>query len=416
MLLSGVRKRLFSAAAGASAAADALPSFSRGLFLGRAATASVYPYPVAGVLSEDARSTLSMVLEPTIKFFSNVNDAKKNDEDAAVPPAVLEQLKGLGAFGLMVPEEYEGAGLSNTGYARCVEEVGAADLGVGILLGASQSIGYKGIMLYGTPAQKAKYLPGLATGRQIAAFALTEPAAGSDAAGIKLRATLSEDGKFYTLNGSKIWISNGPEAEVMTVFAKTEGVDEKTGAKKDKMCAFIVERAFGGVTSGPPEKKMGIKCSPTSEVFFENCRVPTENMLLGVGDGFKIAMGILNAGRFGMGAALTGTMKTAIKGAIDYANTRDQFGRKIGGYGVVRDKIASMTARLCASRQALAQNTVAPAGGVSCAPLCLPLFASRSPLPPPPRCHREPFVPPRRQHGPRNDRLSNRGRLRQDLW
>lgn len=186
---------------------------------------------------------------------------------------------------------------------RARRVVGAADLGVGILLGASQSIGYKGILLYGTPEQKQKYLPDCATGRKIAAFALTEPGAGSDAASIKTRAELSADGSHYVLRGSKIWISNGPQAEVFTVFAKTAVADATApGGTKDKMIALIVERAFGGVTSGPPEKKMGIKCSPTSEVFFENCKVPVANRLMEVGDGFKIAMGILNSGRFGMGA------------------------------------------------------------------------------------------------------------------
>ena len=174
---------------------------------------------------------------------------------------------------------------------------------MGILLGASQSIGYKGILLYGTEAQKRKYLPDCASGRKIAAFALTEPGAGSDAAGVKARAELSADGTHYVLTGSKIWISNGPQADVFTVFCKTPVPDAAApGGSKDKMIALVVERAFGGVTSGPPEQKMGIKCSPTSEVFFENCKVPVENRLLDVGDGFKIAMGILNSGRFGMGA------------------------------------------------------------------------------------------------------------------
>ena len=174
---------------------------------------------------------------------------------------------------------------------------------MGILLGASQSIGYKGILLYGTPAQKAAYLPDCASGRKVAAFALTEPGAGSDAAGVKTRAVLSPDGKHYVLNGSKIWISNGPAADILTVFCKIAVPDAAApGGTKDKMLALIVERAFGGVTSGPAEKKMGIKCSPTSEVFFENCKVPVGNRLLEVGDGFKIAMGILNSGRFGMGA------------------------------------------------------------------------------------------------------------------
>jgi very long chain acyl-CoA dehydrogenase len=355
-LNASVRRSLVRAASSSSSAAaaeDKLPSFSRALFMGKINTGSVYPYPVKAALDEETKSTLQMVMEPAHKFFTESNDAAKNDKAAKVPDDVLEQLKGLGAFGLQVPAEFEGAGLSNTGYARMTEIVGANDLGIGILMGAHQSIGYKGIMLYGTPEQKAKYLPDLATGRKIAAFVLTEPGAGSDAAGIKTRAKLSADGKHYILNGSKIWISNGPQAEIMTVFAKTEveDVDKATGQKvmKDKMIAFIVERSFGGVTSGPPEDKMGIKCSPTSEVFFNDCKVPVENVLLKPGDGFKIAMGILNSGRFGMGAALTGTMKTAMKGSIEYANSRLQFGKKLKEFGVIQEKLAVMASKLYAT-------------------------------------------------------------------
>lgn len=162
---------------------------------------------------------------------------------------------------------------------------------------------FQGILLYGTEAQKAKYLPQVSSGKVFAAFALTEPSAGSDAAAIKTRAVKSQDGKHYILNGSKIWITNGGFAEIMTVFARTEVVDDK-GMKKDKLTAFIVERGFGGVTSGPPEKKLGIKASNTTEVYFEDCKVPVENVLGNVGDGFKVAVNVLNNGRFGMGMAL----------------------------------------------------------------------------------------------------------------
>ncbi|CAB3373410.1 Hypothetical predicted protein [Cloeon dipterum] len=223
-----------------------------------------------------------------------------------------------------------------------VEIVGANDLGVGITLGAHQSIGFKGILLYGTDAQKQKYLPKVASGEHFAAFCLTEPSSGSDAGSIKTRAVLSPDGKHFILNGSKIWISNGGLAEVMTVFAQTPIKDEKTGAEKDKVTAFIVQRSFGGVTSGPPEKKMGIKCSNTTEVYYEDVKVPIENVLGGVGNGFKVAMNILNNGRFGMGAALSGTMRAVIRKAVDHAVTRVQFGHTLKEYGAIQEKIARM--------------------------------------------------------------------------
>jgi len=242
-----------------------------------------------------------------------------------------------------VPCELGGVGLTNTQYARLTEIVGGNDLGVGIFIGAHQSIGFKGILLAGNDAQKEKYLPRLASGEDFAAFALTEPASGSDAGSIKTRAEPTADGKTWKLNGSKIWISNGGIAEVFTVFAKTPVTDPETGTTTDKVSAFIVERKFGGVSHGPPEKKMGIKCSNTAEVYFEDVPVPAENILGGLGNGFKVAMQILNNGRFGMAAALSGTMRSGITKAVEHATQRHQFGSRIDSYGAIQEKIARMT-------------------------------------------------------------------------
>merc|ERR1711992_58315 len=180
-------------------------------------------------------------------------------------------------------------------------------------------------------------------GEQFAAFALTEPSCGSDAGAIKTRAELNKEGTHWILNGGKIWISNGGIAEVFTVFAKTPITDEATGTVTEKISAFIVERSFGGVTNGPPEKKMGIKCSNTAEVYFENTPIPVENVLSKPGDGFKVAMQILNNGRFGMGAALSGTMRSVIQKATDHATNRIQFGSRIDGYGAIQEKFAKMS-------------------------------------------------------------------------
>merc|ERR1712117_5942 len=223
------------------------------------------------------------------------------------------------------------------------EIVGGNDLGVGIFIGAHQSIGFKGILIAGSPEQKAKYLPRLASGEDFAAFALTEPSSGSDANSIKTRADLSPDGKHWILNGSKIWISNGGIAEIFTVFAKTPVQDEKSGEMVEKVSAFIVERKFGGVTHGPPENKMGIKCSNTAEVYFENTPIPVENVVGKPGEGFKVAMQILNNGRFGMAAALSGTMRAGIKKAVDHATQRHQFGNRIDSYGAIQEKLARMS-------------------------------------------------------------------------
>ncbi|XP_069563751.1 very long-chain specific acyl-CoA dehydrogenase, mitochondrial [Brachyistius frenatus] len=316
-------------------------SFAVNIFKGQISTAQVFPFPSA--LNEEQEQFLRELVGPVSKFFEEVNDPAKNDALEKVEDHTMEGLKEMGAFGLQVPADLGGLGLSNTQYARLVEIVGAHDMGVGITLGAHQSIGFKGILLFGNPAQKEKYLPKLASGENIAAFCLTEPASGSDAASIKTIAVQSPCGKFFTLNGSKIWISNGGLAEIFTVFAKTPMKDPKTGEMKDKITAFVVERSFGGVTSGPPEKKMGIKASNTAEVYFDNVRVPADCVLGEVGGGFKVAMNILNNGRFGMAAALSGTMKNVISKAVDHAANRTQFGSKIHNYGAIQEKMARMT-------------------------------------------------------------------------
>ncbi|XP_066266753.1 very long-chain specific acyl-CoA dehydrogenase, mitochondrial-like [Branchiostoma lanceolatum] len=314
-------------------------SFGFGMFMGQVAPEQVFPFPE--VLDEEQKEFLQMLVDPVDKFFQEQNDALKNDMIEKVDDPTMQGLKDMGAFGLQVPQKLGGLGLSNTQYARLVEIVGEYDLGVGITLGAHQSIGFKGILIAGNPEQKAKYLPKLATGETVAAFCLTEPASGSDASSIKTRAVLSDDGKHFILNGGKIWISNGGLAEIFTVFAQTPLPDGK-GGTKDKVTAFIVERSFGGVTNGPPEKKMGIKASNTAEVYFEDVKIPLENVLGEVGGGFKIAMHILNNGRFGMAAALSGTMKGVIKKAADHAAARTQFGEKIHKFGAIQEKLARM--------------------------------------------------------------------------
>merc|ERR1711876_157421 len=316
-------------------------SFVQNMFRGIINPEQTFPYPK--VLNEEQAENLAMLVPPTEQFMSEQNDAAWNDANETTHPDTVQALRELGAFGLQVPVELDGVGLNNTQYARLTEIVGGNDLGVGIFIGAHQSIGFKGILIAGSPEQKAKYLPRLASGEQFAAFALTEPSSGSDANSIKTRAELSPDGKHYILNGSKIWISNGGIAEIFTVFAKTPVPDEKSGEMVEKVSAFIVERKFGGVTHGPPENKMGIKCSNTAEVYFENTPIPIENVIGKPGEGFKVAMQILNNGRFGMAAALSGTQRFAIKKAVEHATTRHQFGGRIDSYGAIQEKIARMS-------------------------------------------------------------------------
>ncbi|KAL0116630.1 hypothetical protein PUN28_009934 [Cardiocondyla obscurior] len=314
-------------------------SFTMNLFRGQLQLNQVCPFPEP--MNQDQTDTIKMLIDPVEKFYEEVNDPVKNDQNACVDEKTATALWDMGAFALQVPTEYGGLGLTNTQYARIVEICGYHDLGIGITLGAHQSIGFKGILLYGTPEQKAKYLPQVSSGKY-AAFCLTEPSSGSDAGSIRSRAVKSEDGSHYVLNGNKIWISNGGIADIMTVFAKVPIKDPKTGETKDKVTAFIVERGFGGVTSGPPEKKMGIKCSNTAALFFEDVKIPAENVLGKEGEGFKVAMNILNNGRFGMSAALSGTMRYCINKAVNHATQRVQFGRTLNNYGAIQEKLGRM--------------------------------------------------------------------------
>ena len=206
------------------------------------------------------------------------------------------------------------------------------------MLGAHQSIGMKGLLIFGSDELKNKYLPRLATGELVAAFALTEPGAGSDAAAIQTRAEPTEGG--YILNGSKIWITNGGFADLFTVFARTSPADD--GAKP-RITAFLVERGWG-VTSGTNEHKLGIRGSSTTEVFFDNVRVPTSNVLGEPGRGFKVAMEVLNSGRLGIASGSIGMCKRVIKLAVERCRERRAFGRNIGEFGLIKDKIATMMA------------------------------------------------------------------------
>ncbi|XP_034388637.1 complex I assembly factor ACAD9, mitochondrial [Cyclopterus lumpus] len=311
-------------------------AYAKDLFLGQVNKAEVFPYPEIG---NEELDEINQLVAPVEKFFSEEVDSAKIDREAKIPPETLNGLKELGLFGIMIPEEYGGLGLSNTVYAR-LAEITSLDGSIAVTLAAHQAIGLKGILIAGNEAQKQKYLPKLASGEHIAAFCLTEPGSGSDAASIQTRATLSEDGKHYLISGSKFWISNGEMADIMTVFARTEVVID--GVKKDKISTFIVERAFGGVTSGKPEDKLGIRGSNTCEVSFDNVPVPVENVIGEIGGGFKVAMNILNSGRFSMGSSSAGMIKKLIEMTAEYATTRKQFNKNLGEFGMIQEKFALM--------------------------------------------------------------------------
>jgi len=308
-------------------------SAAKSLFFGEILEENLFPYPK---MSARDAELLGAVVDSIDGFLdAHTKEFKHWDRDAEQPAQFIQGLRDMGLFGLIIPEEHGGMALSNAGYARVLQQTSRHDSSVSLTIGAHSSIGMKGILLWGTEAQKQRYLPELATGEMIAAFCLTEAGAGSDAASIKTTAKKNADGS-WTLSGEKIWITNGGIAQVFTVFAKTEEGD-------GKMTAFIVEAAWKGVSHGPHEDKMGIRASSTTTVAFSDVIVPPENVLGPEGKGFKVAMSILNNGRTGLGGGAVGGMKTLIKLASAQAQDRKQFGRPIAEFGLIREKIAQMT-------------------------------------------------------------------------
>ncbi len=312
-------------------------SFMKSLFHGVVAEGLIFPYPGPSHAETD---NLNIRLESVRRFFAAHVDSARIDREETLPPEVLQGLKDLGLFGLVIPEEFGGGGLTTTGYARIIQEIAGLDPSIAVTLGGHQSIGLKGLTLFGTPDQKKKYLPKLATGEWTAAFGLTEPGAGSDAAAIQTRAEPLPDGSGYVLNGSKIWITNGAFADLFTVFARTSPADE---GSKPRITAFLVERGFG-VKSGPPEHKLGIRGSSTTEIFFDNVHVPAANVLGEVGRGFMVAMEVLNSGRLSLASGCVGGCKRLIRMAVERVHERKAFGRAIGEFGLIKDKIAMMMA------------------------------------------------------------------------
>jgi len=310
-------------------------SFMKSLFFGIIDESLVFPWPEPAAAEVD---TLHALLDGVRRYFHLWVDSAAIDREQRIPDEVLSGLKQLGLFGMLVPQQYGGAGLSQTGYARVMEELGSLDSSIAVTIGAHQSIGMKALLLFGTPELKERYLPRLATGETVAAFALTEPGAGSDAAAIATRAEPRDGG--FVLNGSKIWITNGGFADLFTVFARTSPAEDGV---KPKITAFLVERGWG-VKNGPNEHKLGIRGSSTTEVFFEEVRVPESNVLGEPGRGFKVAMEVLNSGRLGLAAGAVGLCKRVIGLAVERCRDRRAFGRPIGEFGLVKDKIAAMMA------------------------------------------------------------------------
>lgn len=263
-------------------------------------------------------------------------------------PSLLDKAGELGLLGISVPENLSGMGMDFKTSMLVTEALGEAH-SFSVAYGAHTGIGTLPILYYGNDEQRAKYIPKLATGEWKAAYCLTEPGSGSDANSGKTRAKLTEDGKHYVINGQKMWITNGGFADIFTVFAK---IDDD-----ENLSAFILTKDMEGISLNPEEKKMGIKGSSTRQVFFNNVKVPVENQLYDRGQGFKIAVNILNIGRIKLAGGVLGGAKGVITDGVNYANEREQFGRPIAKYGAIRDKIAKMTVRVFALESAVYRAT-----------------------------------------------------------
>jgi acyl-CoA dehydrogenase family member 9 len=305
-------------------------SFAKSLFLGEIHEDLVFPFPKPDLAEQERIRSLIAALRE-IPY-----DPRKIEEDGWLGDRTVRELGERGLMGLYVPEEYGGQGLSQTGYCRVSEAFAQIDATLSVVMGVHQSIGMKGIVLFGSDEQKERFLPDLASGRKLAAFALTEPSAGSDVKGIETRAERQSDGS-WRLDGMKHYIGNGSKAGVLVTFAAT-GEDEHT--------AFIVEKGMKGFEAGKRFDTMGLRGNDLRELHFNGVRIPPENVLGEPGEGFKIAMHVLNNGRLSLGTGSVGGTKRLLDLAIDHVTERRQFGRPLADFELVQDKIGWMVSYL----------------------------------------------------------------------
>ena len=356
---------------------DQQASFTRGLFAGAIHGSLLFPFPppLEERNAEEARVVRRLVRELR-RMQGDLIDSARFDEQATIPEAVIRAFAEIGMLGLTIPKEYGGLGLSATAYARVFGALSSVDASLAVLVGVHCGLGSKAIVLFGSAEQKARYLPLLARGETLAAYALTEPNVGSDAQHIEARATRNDDGT-WTLNGRKIWIGNGHRAGVVATFAQTE--IERRGETVLRPTAFIVRPDMPGFEVLGTFEKLGIRGSTQAELSFANLRVPADHVLGQVGKGFAVAVHVLNGGRLTLSAGCTGGTKHLLGEMAAFAESRIQFGRPIAGFEITQRKMAGLAADAYAADAMvgiLASLADDPASDWSLEAACAKIFAS----------------------------------------
>jgi alkylation response protein AidB-like acyl-CoA dehydrogenase len=282
--------------------------------------------------------------------------AAEHDETGEFPYETIAKMGAQGFMGIEVPEEYGGVGMDTLAYVLALEEISKADASHGVVMSVNNSLYCYGFLRFGTEEQKQKYLRPVASGEAVGAFALTEPQSGSDAGNIRVTASLSSDGSHYVVNGTKSWISSGPAAKYIVLFVQT---DPDAKPRHRGVSALIIDTDDPGFSRGKTEPKLGIRASATCEIHFEDYKCPVERRLGDEGEGFKISMAVLDAGRIGIAAQALGIAEAAYEASVAYAREREAFGRKIGQFQMIQQKIADMKIRIEASRLLIYQAAFA---------------------------------------------------------
>jgi len=280
--------------------------------------------------------------------------AAHHDETAEFPLETIRKMGELGFMGIEVPEEYGGAGMDTLAYVLALSEICKADASHGTVMSVNNSLYCHGLTKFGTEEQKQKFLVPIASGEKIGAYSLTEPMSGSDAGTMRSRAVLNDAGTHYVINGRKSWVSSGPHASYIVLFTMTQPEKKHKG-----VTAFMIDTSQPGFELGKTEPKLGIRASATCEIIFDNYQCPVENRLGEEGDGFKIAMTVLDAGRIGIAAQALGIADAALDASVAYAQEREAFGQKIGQFQMIQQKLADMKCRVEASRLLIYQAALA---------------------------------------------------------